>query len=82
MGVENREGETLIENILMEAMHDILEGDEIDKLLDDCSKRPACIYGNNVDNAIAPSFTHLGTGYVSEQTTYVNQHCKKYEEEL
>lgn len=38
LGVENREGESLIENVLMEAMHDILEGDEIDKVLDDCSK--------------------------------------------
>ena len=35
IGVEHREGESLIENILHEAMHDILESDEIDKLLDE-----------------------------------------------
>jgi hypothetical protein len=36
VGIENKEGESLVENILMEAVHDILENDEIDKLFDDC----------------------------------------------
>lgn len=36
LGVENREGETLIENILHEAIHDILESDDIDRVLEDC----------------------------------------------
>ena len=30
IGAENREGETLMENIITEAMHDILESDELD----------------------------------------------------
>jgi len=34
IGVENREGESLIENILLEAMHDIIESDELNTLLD------------------------------------------------
>ena len=63
LGVENREGETLIENILLEAMHDVLEGDEIDKLLDDCSKNPPCIYGVNIDNYDSPGFGTLNLGY-------------------
>lgn len=37
LGVENREGETLIENILHEAMHDILESEDIDRVLDECN---------------------------------------------
>lgn len=31
-----REGESMLENILNEAMNDILESDELEKLLDDC----------------------------------------------
>jgi hypothetical protein len=66
LGVENREGESLIENILMEAMHDILEGDEIDKVLDDCGKRPPCLYGNNIDNQEPPKFNDLTRSYEPE----------------
>jgi hypothetical protein len=36
LGVEHREGEFMIDNILKEAMHDILESDELDKALNDC----------------------------------------------
>jgi hypothetical protein len=35
IGVENRDGESLLENILYEAVHDILESEDIDKLFDD-----------------------------------------------
>jgi len=41
LGVEHREGESLIENILNEAIHDILEGDEVDRVFDDCVQRPS-----------------------------------------
>ena len=34
LGADLREGESLIENIVNEAMHDILESDEFDKLLE------------------------------------------------
>ena len=44
LGVEHKEGETLIENILHEAIHDILESDEIDRVLDDCQQRPTPLY--------------------------------------
>lgn len=37
LGADIREGESLIENIVNEAMHDIIESDEFDRLLDDCS---------------------------------------------
>ena len=82
LGVENREGETLIENILLEAMHDVLEGDEIDKLFDDCSKKPTSLVGVNVDNNVQPGFDTLLTGYVGAQTKYTNQYCNQYEQEL
>jgi hypothetical protein len=65
LGVENREGETLIENILLEAMHDVLEGDEIDKLFDDSSKKPTSLVSVNVDNGVSPGFDTLQTNYTS-----------------
>ena len=56
IGVQHREGESLLENIMLEAMHDILESDDIEKVFDDCEKRPACLLGVNINNDIAPSF--------------------------
>lgn len=38
LGVENREGESLLENILLEAMHDIFESDDMERVVEDCSK--------------------------------------------
>jgi hypothetical protein len=72
LGVENREGETLIENILLEAMHDVIEGDEIDRLLDDCSKKPPCLYGININNDDQPGFSNMNTPYQQWNTKYVN----------
>jgi hypothetical protein len=36
IGAENRDSQSLMENILIDAMHDIIEGDELDRLLDGC----------------------------------------------
>lgn len=38
----------------MEAMHDILEGDEIDKVIEDCGKQPAVLFEQSIDNEQAP----------------------------
>jgi hypothetical protein len=37
LGCDARKGEILIENIVNEAMHEILVSDEFDKLLNDCT---------------------------------------------
>lgn len=58
----------------MEAMHDVLEGDELDKVLDDCSKKPPCIYGANINDLNSPSFWALNTPYNVDHTKYTNQH--------
>jgi hypothetical protein len=50
IGVENREGESLIENIVTEAVHDILESEELDKALDDCDKQPPSLFSKNVNS--------------------------------
>jgi hypothetical protein len=50
VGAENRDGETLIENIITEAMHDILESEELENLFDTCEDRPAQLYGPNIEN--------------------------------
>ncbi len=71
-GIENREGESLIENVLNEATHDILEGDELDKLLDECEKQPSGLYEINVDGDSPPNFNDLTKQYQPEETLYMN----------
>ena len=41
IGIENREGESLIENVLLDALHEILESDDLDKVMEDCEKQPS-----------------------------------------
>jgi len=55
LGADVREGESLIENIINEAMHDILESDEFEKLLDDCSQAKAGLYAPIITNQATPS---------------------------
>ena len=50
-----REGESLIQNIVNEAMHDILESDEFDKLLDDQNQAKAGLYAPTITNQAMPS---------------------------
>ena len=63
-------------------MHDVLEGDEIDKLLDDCSKNPPCLYGVNVNSYASPGFDTLGLSYVPTATKYTNQYFQAFENDL
>lgn len=55
LGADLREGESLIENIVNEAMHDILESDEFDRLLDESNKAKAGIYERSITNEAAPA---------------------------
>jgi hypothetical protein len=43
-----RRGESLIENIVNEAMNDILESDAMDKLLEDCHTSTAGVYSATI----------------------------------
>ena len=81
-GVENREGDSLIANICMEAMHEILESGDLDKVLEDCEKRPSCLYGHNIDDQKPPGFETMQAQYEAEERTFSNQNCWKHEEEL
>lgn len=55
LGADVREGESLIENIINEAMHDILESAEFDALLDECTGSRAGLYNVAVTNEAEPS---------------------------
>ena len=55
LGADLREGESLIENIVNEAMHDILESDEFDRLLDESNQAKAGIYESSITNEAAPA---------------------------
>ena len=72
IGVENREGESLIENILYEAVHDILESEDIDKLFDDQEKKPAQLFHPFISNENPPTCKDLMTQVVPPKTKYVN----------
>lgn len=49
-----RDGESLIENIVNEAMHEILESDEFDQLLDDQNQAKAGLYEPSITNQAMP----------------------------
>ena len=68
LGADLREGESLIENIVNEAMHDILESDEFDKLLDESNQAKAGIYESAITNEAAPA--EEDTQYVEEVKRY------------
>lgn len=59
LGADLREGESLIENICNEAMHDILESKEFDDLLDDCFHAKAGLYASAITNEAEPSTEDL-----------------------
>jgi hypothetical protein len=59
LGADLRKGESLIENIVNEAMHDILESEDFDKLLDDCSTSRAGLYMKAVNNEGEPASEDL-----------------------
>lgn len=93
LGADLREGESLIENIVNEAMHDILESDEFDKLLDESNQAKAGIYESAITNEAAPA--EEDTQYVEEVKRYgssisamqpnhvhLNKPGEAYEEEL
>lgn len=55
LGADAREGESLIENIVNEAMHDILESDEFEGLLDGCVTAKAGLYNCAITNEAEPA---------------------------
>lgn len=55
LGADVREGESLIENIINEAMHDILESNDFEALLDECATAKAGIYNSAITNEAEPS---------------------------
>ena len=55
LGADLREGESLIENIVNEAMHDILESDEFDRLLEESNNARAGIYERSITDEAAPA---------------------------
>jgi len=54
VGIENRDGQSLIENLLLDEVHDILESDEFDQLLERCEKKPSGLYKIHVSGDAPP----------------------------
>ena len=55
LGADVRRGESLIENIVNEAMNDILESDAMDKLLEECTTANAGLYSAAITNQAEPA---------------------------
>lgn len=83
LGADVREGESLIENIVNEAMHDILESPEFDALLDECTGSRAGLYNVAVTNEAEPSVedTMMADLAVKKRAS-VNKPSQVYEDEL
>ena len=90
LGADLREGESLIENIVNEAMHDILESDEFDRLLDESNQAKAGIYESAITNEAAPAEEDLtigedyrqAQGGQQHESVHLNKPGAAYEEEL
>ena len=89
LGAELREGESLVENIVNEAMHDILESDEFDKLLDESNKAKAGIYASAITDQAAPAEEDAliekderKDHSMSRDQIHLNKPGQAYEEEL
>jgi len=55
LGAQERAGESLLENIFNEAIHEILESNEFDRLLDDQSRSKAGLYAPAITNEAMPT---------------------------
>jgi hypothetical protein len=55
LGADVREGESLMETIINEAIHDILESDEFDGLLEDCATARAGLFNCAITNQAEPA---------------------------
>jgi hypothetical protein len=68
LGADLRQGESLIQNIVNEAMHDILESADFDTLLDSCSTARAGLYLKAINDDAEPSAEDLKGNGVSEES--------------
>ena len=91
LGADLREGESLIENIVNEAMHDILESDEFDRLLDESNQAKAGIYEAAITNDAATAEEDLlhseeikqaQGGESPQEVVHLNKPGEAYEEEI
>jgi len=70
----------VLENVLMEAVHDILESDDLNRLLDNTASKPADLFVQSVENEPAPE--RVREELVQSDKQYSNQNGLNYEEEL
>jgi hypothetical protein len=48
--MDNRETDPLVDNFLLEAMHEILESEELEMALNDCEARPNGLFSAHVSD--------------------------------
>jgi hypothetical protein len=85
LALENRETETLVENFCLEALHDILEGEDLFKALNECEQRPTCLMSTHITNEQPPGFNVLARDLPPAEDSemeFRNQNSAHYEKEL
>ena len=73
----------MVDNFVLEALHEIMESGDLDKALTDCEQRPACLMSAHITNEKPPGFEVLAQALPdAEETVFRNQNTARYEEEL
>lgn len=86
LGADVRKGESLVENIVNEAMNDILESNAMDRLLDECTSADAGLYAAAISNEAEPAAEDATLEALPEGEETEGQHAADqlavYEENL
>jgi hypothetical protein len=81
--MDNKETEPLVDNFILEAMHEILESEELESALNACESRPNGLFSAHVTEEKPPCFeTLVADVQAAEATEFKNQNSSRFEEEL
>jgi hypothetical protein len=81
--LENRESDPLVDNFILDALNEILECEDLDKALNDCEQKPACLFSAHITDQQPPSFETLIKDKIQiEEPQLRNQNTEKFESEL
>ena len=60
--LENKQGEPVVENFILEALHEILESEDLDQALKESDQRPTPLFSAHISDEAPPNFDMLVKG--------------------
>ena len=72
----------MLENILIDTVHDVIEGAEFDTMIDRCAHRPPGLFKFNTSDDNAPNCNDITGELPVDMPKYKNQYPEKLEQEL